>query len=59
MVFNLEFDLEELKHICEALEYCLKNNAIMGYDKRTIKKLATRLRNSLEVGKEIKREGSN
>ena len=56
MVVKIELEnLEELKHICECLEYCLKDDKVHPDNREQVKKIAEQLRNNFEGFSDIKK----
>lgn len=56
MAINIRIELEDLKHICECLEYCLKDNKIKPSEVQQITTLAEKLRNDYEEYSNLKKE---
>lgn len=49
-------NLEELEHICECLEYCLKDDKVHPKNRGAVKKIGEKLRNDLENYRDLERE---
>ncbi len=52
-------NLKELDDICNCLEYCIADDKIKPDNRKPIRKLAEKLRNLYEMGKDIERESAD
>jgi len=56
-MIQIELDnLDDLREICECLEYCLRDDKIHPDNREQVKKIAEKLRNDYENYQDLERE---